>query len=162
MKEAASPRRSAVQRLLRAAPGVIKVVCRDLIPAIIIDDYRRATPGDGVWDFRGTLVGGGSIDLLPWNPVNNIRGLEAPTHVDSAGTEVHVESRQQPNMRTNEAFRCRLRISHMHHQNETRTARELASATNPSSPRVRGEKKKKKCLKHSKNTNVVADNDFSH
>lgn len=66
--------------LLRAAPGVIKVACCDLIPVIIIDDYRRATLGDGVWDFRGTLVGRGSIDLLPWIPVNNIQGLYRHPH----------------------------------------------------------------------------------
>lgn len=75
---------------------MIKVVCCDLIPVIIIDDYRRATLGDGVWDFRGTLVGRGSIDLLPWIPVNNIQGLKAPTHVDSVETEVHVQ-RRAPN-----------------------------------------------------------------
>lgn len=109
---------AAALGLLRAAPGVIKVVCCNLIPVIIIDDYRRAALGDGVWDFRGTLVGRGSIDLLPWIPVNNIEGLNAPTHVDGVETEVHVERRApvgQRDTRTNKAFRCRLRISHMHH-----------------------------------------------
>lgn len=45
--------------LLTAAPGVIKVVCCDLIPVIIIDDYGRAALGDGVWDFRGATGGQG-------------------------------------------------------------------------------------------------------
>lgn len=108
MKEAGSPRRSAVQLLrafselglLRAAPGVIKVVRCGLIPVIIIDDYRRATLGDGVWDFRGTLVGRGSIDLLPWIPVNNVQGLKAPTHVDSVETEVHVQRNTEQTRRS--------------------------------------------------------------
>lgn len=61
----------------------------DVIPVITIDDYRRARLGDGVWDFRGTLVGSGFIDPLPWIPVNNIQGLNTPTHVDSVQTEMH-------------------------------------------------------------------------
>lgn len=60
-----------------------------MIPVITIDDYGRAKLGDCVQDFRGTLVGRGFIDLLPWIPVNNIQGLNTPKHVDSVQTEMH-------------------------------------------------------------------------
>lgn len=121
---------------------------------IIIDDYRRATLGDGVWDFRGTLVGRGSIDLLPWIPVNNIQGQSG-----DGGARREARTHRAARYKNKQGVRCRPCISHMHHQNETSTACELANATNPYSLHVRAEKK---VFEIQQNTNVVADNDFSH
>lgn len=34
-------------------------------------------------------MGRGFIDLLPWIPVNNVQGLNTPTHVDNVQMEMH-------------------------------------------------------------------------
>lgn len=130
--------------LLTAAPAVITVVCCDLIPVIIIDDYRGQR-----WEMVCGTSGGrwwaGALSTCSLGFLLIIYGDLRRPHT---WTVWRRRCTYRGARRTNEAFRCRLCTSHMHHQNETSWPRELANTTNPHSLHVRAGKKK--CLKYSK------------
>lgn len=141
--------------LLTAAPAVITVVCCDLIPVIIIDDYRGQR-----WEMVCGTSGGrwwaGALSTCSLGFLLIIYGDLRRPHT---WTVWRRRCTYRGARRTNEAFRCRLCTSHMHHQNETSWPRELANTTNPHSLHVRAGKKK--VFEIQQNTNVAADNDFS-
>lgn len=49
-------------------------------------------------------MGRGFIDLLPWIPVNNVQGLNTPTHVDNVQMEMHGQRGMVEDVKTNKAL----------------------------------------------------------